>query len=235
GLVAASCAPTLEPPPKAQQKPPPPQAMDAGVVWQAALDRPDVAALGWGSPSKASDEEIAAVFTLTKDDDHAVLHARHDGRPEPKRPPAVHFGRAFEEKEHMLADSCFLRWRWRVTQHPTQNEDAWLDLGASLYVIFDLPGLLSKGKGFKLGWLQHPPTKNGDQRGILEVPQRIDPAAGRWHDETADLCKLYREHFDGDPAEAQVLYVGVVTDADNTESIAEADYADIRLQRHPEP
>ena len=70
------------------------------------------------------------------------------------------------------------------------------------------------------------------QHGILELPLRHDPASPEWRQENVDLCALYRKAFG--PCEGEhVLYVGVVTDADGTHSIAEADYDDFELAAQP--
>ncbi len=69
--------------------------------------------------------------------------------------------------------------------------------------------------------------------GLLQIPLRHDPAGQEWHEESvADLCALYRRAFG--PCEGEhVLYVGVMTDADGTHSVAEADYDDFELAEAP--
>jgi hypothetical protein len=233
GVWLLGCTPKLEPPPREAAQPVPVEAKERGVMWQESFDRPDVASLGWGSPSDASPEEIEAVFDIEADDIGKFLHARHEVGGQDDPPPAVHFGRAWKKDAMALSEVCHLSWRWRVRHHPAAHEDPWLDLGASVYVIIELPGLLSSGKGFKLGWLQKPGPTDETQKGIVQVQQRVDPATGTWHEEKVDLCALYREHYGGDPSEVPLLYVGVVTDADNTESLAEADYDELTLSSKP--
>ena len=232
-LVLAGCLPKLEPPPKAAEKPVPVEAEQKGVLWQETFERPDIASLGWGSPSKSDEQELEAVFRIVTEGDDHFLRALHDGRPETDGPEPPHFGRVWEEGALKLGDACRLSWRWRVRQHPAAGEDPWLDLGASLYVIFELPGLFSGAKGFKLGWLQKPGPKGTKQRGIVQVPLRVDPGTGEWHEESVDLCALYREYYGDDVSQVPLLYVGVVTDADDTESVAEADYTDLALSKTP--
>lgn len=231
GVSVFACTPKLEPPPKEAAQPVTAQAQEKGVTWQESFDRPDVAALGWGSPSDANPKEIEAVFDIASGEDGKFLHALHEvgGKDDP--PPAVHFGRAWKKDAMSLGDACQLSWRWRVRHHPAPHDDPWRDLGASVYVIVELPGLFSGGKGFKLGWLQKASSMETKQRGIVQIPQRVDATTGTWHDETVDLCALYRAHYDGDPNEVPLLYVGVVTDADDTESVAEADYDELTVSR----
>jgi hypothetical protein len=97
-----------------------------------------------------------------------------------------------------------------------------------VYVVVKQPSLLFGGKGFKFGWLQAPGPSDTFQHGLLQVPLRSGPASERWQSEQVDLCALYREHYG--PCEGEALrYVGVVTDADGTGSVAEAEYADFEV------
>jgi len=144
----------------------------------------------------------------------------------------VHYGRPFRDGPHPLPGACLLRWRWRVHQHPAVADDPWQDLAASVYVMMRPPGLVRGGKGFKFGWLAKPGPAGTTQRGMLQVELRHDPAGPTWHTEQVDLCALYRQTY-GDPSEEQILYIGVVTDADNSRSLAAADYADFRLLASP--
>ena len=232
-VVLVSCLPKLEPPPEAANKPVPIEAERKGVLWQETFERPDIASCGWGGPSKSNERELETVFRIVAEGDDHFLRARHDGRPETDGPEPPHFGRVWEEDALKLSEACQLSWRWRVRQHPAPHEDPWVDLGASIYVIFDLPGLFSGAKGFKLGWLQKPGPTGTKQRGIVQIPLRVDPSAGEWHEESVDLCALHREYYGDDVSKVPLLYVGVVTDADNTESIAEADYAVLSLSKNP--
>lgn len=199
------------------------------IVWQ---ERFTELPADFESPSGHTAPIIAKVYSVAKDDDgRPFLKAHHDAAPREGywTPPAVHFGRAFRDKPLPLVDSCVLRWRWRVHQHPAVTDDPWLDLAASVYVMIRPPGLIAGGQGFKFGWLAKPGPKGTDQRGLLQVALRTDPAGPAWRTETVDLCRLYRQAY-GDPAKERLLYVGVVTDGDNTESVAAADYADFELR-----
>ncbi len=183
------------------------------------------------SPSRHDPETIARVYSVGTDDDGSpLLRARHDGAPRAgySPPPAVHFGRPFRDPALALPASCILSWRWRVHRHPAVTDDPWLDVAASVYVMVQPPGLIRGGKGFKLGWLAKPGPAGTAQRGMLQVELRHDPAGPEWRSETVDLCELYCQAY-GDPSEERVLYVGVLTDGDNTQSVAAADYADFRL------
>jgi hypothetical protein len=147
----------------------------------------------------------------------------------------MHFGRAFQTDPAPLDKVQALRWRWRVTRHPNlaPDDDAWLDCAAGIYVVIKQPTLLTGGKGFKFGWLARPGAKGTHQHGLLQVELRHEPAGSGWKDESVDLCTLYRQEYGGSCSGQKVLYVGVVTDADGTKSVAEADYADFELVARP--
>jgi hypothetical protein len=186
--------------------------------------------LTWLSPSGQSADEIASVYSIGSDATGRFLHARHDARPDtPKRTGAIHLGKALSPAPP-LESVGRLRWRWRVVQHPAPGKDPWLDLAASLYVIVRQPSVFHGGTGFKFGWLSSHGPNGARQRGITPVELRVDPAGPEWKQEEVDVCSLYRRYFG--PCEGEHLdYVGVLTDADGTESIAEADYADFALVR----
>lgn len=185
----------------------------------------------WGSPRQKTDE-IQAVFRIEKEGTNSFLRAEHDAVPAPgkKIPSAVHFGHAFRSPDVRLADACILSWKWRVLEHPKSGADAWSDVAASVYVVTRNPGLFAEGRGFKFGWLSSPGAKGTKQRGILQIEQRRDAANSSFIEESIDLCALHEQHF-GPLGEEKLLYVGLVTDADNSKSVARADYDDFRLTK----
>ncbi len=184
-------------------------------------------ALDWGSPSRHSRDLLARVYAIATEPAGSFLRARHDATGD-NPPPAMHYGHGFERDPPRLDKYPLLRFRWRVRQHPNVAADPWLDLGASVYVVMKQPGLLSGGRGFKLGWVAKPAPVGTRQRGLLQVPIRSDAASDKWRPEEVDLCALYRRSYG--PCEGErIVYVGVVTDADGTNSVAAGDYADFTL------
>jgi hypothetical protein len=143
----------------------------------------------------------------------------------------MHFGRAFPHNPVALDKVTRLKWKWRVLRHPAVKADSWQDLAASVYVVVRVPSLLP-GRGFKFGWLSKPGSKHTKQRGLYQIALRGDPAGREWRTESVDLCALYRRYYGA--CEGQfVRYVGVVTDADGSQSLAQADYADFELLTTP--
>jgi hypothetical protein len=201
------------------------------VFWSEAFDGPS---LDWITPSGHDEEDIARSFRLEFSDGLGVLKARHDARAgaldksnASKPPPVVHWGKAFRDNPIALEKVQELRWKWRVHQHPDIDSDPWADLAASVYVVTKMPGLFP-GRGFKFGWLAQPGKSGKKQRGLVQIALRSGPPIGQWQEEKVDLCTLYQQYF-GTCKGQSVMYVGVVTDADNTRSVSEADYTEFEL------
>jgi hypothetical protein len=195
------------------------------VYWQEHFDhRP----LGWLDPFEHKADTLFRVYSLQRDGDNTVfLKAKHDAT-SGDRPPAMHYGHAFVTGAPPLDKVKALRWRWRVDRHPRVGDDAWEDMAAGVYVVVKQPSLLVGGKGFKFGWLAKPGETGTHQHGLLQIELRHDGAGSGWKSESVDLCALYRKEY-GACEGQHVLYVGVVTDADGTRSVAEGDYADFAI------
>jgi hypothetical protein len=201
-------------------------AAQAAPRWQERFERLPA---DWDSPSGASASDLGRVLSLGHEAGGSFLHACHDASSE-RPPPAVHFGRSFRRPPLRLDQACVLSWRWRVLRHPVRGDDPWADVAASVYVITTLPGIFTRGRGFKLAWLSRPGPEGTHQRGLLQLALRVAPASPAWRAERVDLCALFRKHF-GAIGDEPLAYVGVVTDADDSRSIAEADYDDFVLRR----
>jgi hypothetical protein len=195
--------------------------------WQESFDHPT---LDFVDPFNHNANLLGRVYSVVHEGDESFLHALHDEAG--AHLPAMHYGKAFQTNPPPLDRVRALKWRWRVLRHPSVTTDPWEDVAASVYVIMKTPSMFRGGRGFKFGWLAKPGPDNQTQHGILELPLRHDPAGPEWHSESVDLCALYRAHFGACEGE-HVLYVGVVTDADGTKSISEADYDDFELAALP--
>lgn len=240
-LLLASCSPTeiqlvgpasTEPAASAAQPASPRDAtpqLPPGVLWQEHFSG---TSLTWQAPLGQSADVIAEIFHIESESDQRFLRVFHDARPDRPRAlrRAAHLGKSFQDAPIPLSKIASLRWRWRVRQHPMVEEDPWLDLGASLYVIVKQPGLLGGGKGLKLGWLAKPGAEGTRQEGIPQIALRSEPASDTWRQESVDLCQLYTRAYGGcDGPDDAIRYIGVLSDADNTRSIAAADYAEFTL------
>jgi hypothetical protein len=201
------------------------------VVWEESFGNGFSVGNSWKDPAKHDLAALRQVFSIGGQ----ALHARHDGAAS-DAPPALHFGHPFvlsgtETPNQPLANACILQWKWRVIQHPTVTSDPWKDVAASVYVVFRTPTLFRSGEGFKFGWLAKAGPAGTTQHGIQQVELRHDGALAAGAPmiaERVDLCALYKSTY-GDPKGAKLLYIGVVTDGDNTKSLAAADYSAFQL------
>ncbi len=201
------------------------------VLWQEHFGH---APLGWADPVSHGAAELARVYTVRNEGGSSYLHAHHDATG-PSAPPALHYGWVFHRDAPELDKVAALKWRWRVTRHPslTESQDAWTDVAAAVYVVIHEPGLLHGARGFKFGWLSKPAPAGERQRGLLEESVRTDAAGPAWYAESVDLCALYQREYALPCRGEHVLYIGVTSDADGSRSVAEADYADFELDAVP--
>jgi hypothetical protein len=181
--------------------------------------------LDWQDPQDHGSVALGRVYSVQQESGTSFLRAHHDAASK-GAPPALHYGRAFDGIS--LAHVRLLRWRWRARIQPAVRNDPWEDMAASLYVVTKAPSFLRKGRGFKFGWLAKPGPAQTYQRGLLQVALRSEPPGIQWRTEEVDVCALYRRTF-GPCEDAQIIYIGVLTDADGVNSIAEGDYADFEL------
>ncbi len=225
GILGAPCAHEAmadgAPPPGAS---PPAEASRRQVFWQEQFTKRP---LGWLDPFDHDRELLARVYSVRTEGPVNFLHARYDGAAK-DRPPAMHYGQPFQQNPAPLDRVAALEWRWRVTHHPSVGGDAWEDCAAGIYVVIKQPSMIIGGRGFKFGWLAKPGATGTYQHGLLQVPLRSDPAGPEWHQESVDLCALYRKEY-GACEGQKVLYIGVVTDGDGTKTLAEADYSNFVL------
>jgi hypothetical protein len=130
-----------------------------------------------------------------------------------------------------------LSWRWRVHALPEGGREDIKkggDSGAAVYVIFN--GIFGLNKMIKYVWSSSLPvgtlTKSPWNKRTKIVVLRSGPEdTGRWQTETVDVLADYERLFGGDPPEARLI--AIMSDADNTESRASADYDDIVVKAGP--
>lgn len=221
-VMLAGAAP---PGPSAHRAELPPTALSTERFWVERFDGPS---LTWVAPLGGGADKISKVFSVQRDNGTTFLHGRHDGRPGGDRPPFMHFGKRFDPNSPPLEKVKSLRWKWRVLEHPANTTNMWEDVAASVYVIIKPPSVLGGGKGFRFGWLGGPGVKGTFRMGLARIAVREGPPTREWQSEQVDVCALYREMF-GPCEDEHLNYVGVATEADGTESVAEADYTDFEL------
>ena len=125
-----------------------------------------------------------------------------------------------------------LRWRWRVRALPVggrEDQRQTGDSGAGIYVIFK--GKLRLNRMIKYVWSSSLPEgtltespHNG--RGKIIVVRSGSQDMGTWKNESANILDDYRRAFgESDPPEVEAI--AIMSDADNTQSRAQADYDDL--------
>jgi hypothetical protein len=169
------------------------------------------------------DEGVARiVYYVVAEDGNQFLHARTD-----KHDVQIGLTRTFQPKAFP-----FLRWRWRVTQLPSGADERSVetnDSAAAVYVIFDstiIPRVI------KYVWSSTLPVGTRINspvywRAKVVVRQSGPSRPDEWRQETVNCYQDYKDLFGAEPGEVQGI--AVLTDANTTKSVAEADYDDFTL------
>jgi hypothetical protein len=173
---------------------------------------------------KVRGDEAAArvVYQVAEEGGNHFLHARSD-----KQDVQIGLSRVFQPKEFPL-----LRWRWRVDQLPSggnEREAKTNDSAAAVYVIFDsriIP------RAIKYAWSATLPVGTHIEspvywRAKVVVLQSGASGLWEWRQETVNFYQDYKDLFGTEPGAVQGI--AVLTDADATASVAEADYDDFVL------
>lgn len=167
-------------------------------------------------------EEAAKIYKVAEENGNHFLHARAVGQS-----VQVGLARPFESSHYP-----FLSWRWRVEQLPAGADERAKhanDSAAGVYVLFDSHVL---PRAIKYVWSSSLPVGTRLQSPAYwwgkTVVLRSGPAEdGTWHQETVNIYEDYKKLFGREPG--KVEGIGVLTDSDNTQTRAEADYDDFVL------
>jgi len=124
-----------------------------------------------------------------------------------------------------------LSWRWRMHKLPEKGNENYRktnDSGAAIYVIFK--GMFRLNTILKYVWSSTLPqgtetSSPYNKRTKVIVLRSGKKQAGTWINETVNIVEDYRRLFNQDPP--AVEGIGILSDADNTNSTAKADYDDI--------
>jgi len=143
------------------------------------------------------------------------------------------------DREFDPARYPYLRWRWRVHEFPSGGNEkvqATNDSAAGIYVIF--PGSWSfLPRVLKYVWstsapvgLRHTSPAYGNTK-ILVIASGPTEEPGQWRTETVNVRQDYEALFGSEPPVARGI--GLLTDANDTGSVAAADYTDFQLLSSP--
>ena len=128
----------------------------------------------------------------------------------------------------------FIRWRWRVHTLPAgakESDKKKADSGAGVYVIFKGPFKLNTI--LKYVWSATLPRGTVTQspyysRTKIIVLESGKDSLGKWVTEGVNVHDDYKRVFSA-PA-PKIIAIGIMSDSDNTRSLAEADYDDFILE-----
>jgi hypothetical protein len=141
-----------------------------------------------------------------------------------------------KEFEYNLRQYPFLTWQWKAITLPQGGDERYKKTGdsaAGIYVIFS--GLGIPPKNIKYVWSATLPVGtitsspyNSDT--IIKVLQNHDSPLNTWVTETVNVYRDYIRFF-GEVSDG-VQAIGILTDSDNTDSLALAHYRGISIKKY---
>lgn len=134
-----------------------------------------------------------------------------------------------------LEEYPLLSWRWRVAELPAgadEREASTNDSAAGVYVVFKGGFLGLLPQAIKYVWSAREPRGTAlpsprYPNARIVVLESGSDDCGAWKVETVNVADDYRRLFHAEPPAPQGI--AVLTDADNTQSRAVADYDDFRV------
>lgn len=183
-------------------------------------DQPLTFPSNWKARGNA--EEAAEIYKVAEENGNHFLHARAVNQG-----VQVGLARPFEPSRHP-----FLSWRWRVEQLPTGADERVKhvnDSAAGVYVLF---GSRIMPRVIKYVWSSSLPVGtrlNSPHywRARIIVLRSGSATDGAWYKETVNIYQDYKESFGSEPG--KIEGIAILTDSDNTQTQAEADYDDFVL------
>jgi hypothetical protein len=174
---------------------------------------------GW----RAQKDEAKTVYRVVEEEGTRFLRATARGT-------AAH---AAIEREWDLKEYPVVAWRWRPRTFPEGSDERngrTNDSALGVYVAF--PRAAVAVRSLKYVWSRVAPvgTRARASAGYTKMlVLRSGPAQKDWVEERVRVPEDYQKLFDAEPGKPRGI--GVLTDADDTKSTAEGDYADFRLCR----
>ncbi len=184
--------------------------------------------VGWQTRHDHNLEEAKqkGIYVVEKEGKRQVLHARYGTH-------TISIVRKIRGWD--LDKYPYLQWRWKALKLPrggNESKSKTNDSVASVYVVWDA------GWPFKVSWLRlawsttlnvgkHISRRMGHDH--IVIMESGPKKAGRWQVARVDVRHLFRKYIDKKTQDPVAL--AITTDADDTQSTAEALYADFRLCR----
>ncbi len=174
---------------------------------------------------KPRKDEGKEVYTVQEEGGRRFLRAVSKGL-------GIQAGRAYEWE---LNEYPVLAWSWRPRQFPETGDErksATNDSAASVYVL--VPHSKIRGpKAVKYVWSERVPVgeRLSSNAGLTQVRVlRSGANGGVWQEERVNARDDYQQFFK-ESAAPRTAGIAVLTDADDTRSIASGDYANFRACR----
>jgi Protein of unknown function (DUF3047) len=128
-----------------------------------------------------------------------------------------------------------LAWSWRAHQFPDGGDERESKTNDSVLAVYAVwPNNSWSAKSLKYVWSAVVPkgTHLTSSKGLTQVRvlKSGKEGQGEWVNERVNVADDYKRYFGGDEV-PKVEGVAVLTDADDTKSVARGDYADFRLCR----
>jgi len=198
---------------------PPALAADCMALSDFSKDTPGSFPSGW----RAQKDEAKTVYRVVEEDGTRFLRATARGI-------AAH---AAIEREWDLKEYPVLAWRWRPRTFPEGSDERngrSNDSALGVYVGF--PRAAMAVRSLKYVWSRAVPvgTRASASAGYTRMLVLRSGATPKgWVEERVRIPEDYGKLFDAEPGKPRGI--GILTDADDTKSTAEGDYADFRLCR----
>jgi hypothetical protein len=175
---------------------------------------------------KARKDEGREVYSVQEEGGRRFLRAASRGL-------GIQAGRAYEWE---LSEYPVLTWAWRPQQFPEaadERKSATNDSAVSVYVL--VPHSKVRGpKAVKYIWSERVPVgeRLSSNAGLTQVRvlRSGREGAGAWREERVNARDDYQQLFN-ESATPRTAGIAVLTDADDTKSIARGDYANFRACR----
>jgi Protein of unknown function (DUF3047) len=222
GSLGAACLTTLLALDPATGAPPAASGNGEGIGCQVVADFGRDQAGEFPADWKPKDDTARRVYHVREESGLRFVRAIAEGT-------GSQMGREFawDLKTHPV-----LAWRWRPRAFPTgsdERESGRNDSALGVYAVF--PHSMMTVKTVKYVWSRDVPvgTTASASGGLTRmIVRRSGPAPdGRWVAEAVDVAADYRRLFGEAPGAPRGI--AVLTDADQTQSRAEGDYADFRV------
>jgi len=171
------------------------------------------------------DENDEILFTVEEEGGNRYLKAKDRGG-------SVTYGKEFRWN---IKRYPYISWRWRVHALPPGGDERFNetnDSAAAVYILYDR-NFLGVPKVLKYVWSTTLAEGTATRRKGIGRPWAVvaksgEGGKGTWHTEVFNALEAFRKTFGGDPPD-KALGIAILTDANATDSYAEADYDDFKL------